>query len=187
MMKLSGESAAFDRPTRAEAVARAMAKRALAACSYWLLKSEPADYSIAMMQKEGRTVWDGVRNVVARKHLRAMAIGDRCLFYHSSCGKNVGVVGVVECVREAYADPVDAAWAVVDVAHVETWPSVLTLEELKAHKEEGGALAEMTLFRMARLSVQPVTPSQFEFICSLKPDGEADDGAVQAKNKKRKT
>jgi len=150
-----------------------MAKRALTAVvaasssrapAFWLLKSEPADYSIAMMEKEGTTVWDGVRNPVARKNLRAMAIGDQCLFYHSSCGKNVGVVGVVECVREAYPDPADANWAVVDVRHVQTWPDTVTLPLLKEHSGDDGALAGMVLFRQARLSVQPVTAAQFAFI-----------------------
>jgi len=77
--------------------------------AYWLLKSEPADYSIAMLEKEDqkKTCWDGVRNAAARKHLRAMRIGDKAFFYHSSCAR-VGIAGVVSVCRTAYDDPTDA-------------------------------------------------------------------------------
>ena len=74
----------------------ASAPQAPSACSCWLLKSEPSDYGIEQMEEEGRAVWDGVRSAAARKHMRAMRIGDRALFYHSSCGDAVGVVGEVE-------------------------------------------------------------------------------------------
>ena len=141
---------------------------ALAPSSFWLLKSEPADYSIAAMAKERVTMWDGVRNAVARKNLRAMRVGDRCLFYHSSCGAKVGVVGEVAVCRAAYPDPTDAAWAVVDVEHLETWPSTVTLPTLKAHAQ--GALSGMALFAQSRLSVQPVSKEHYEFVRSLRDD-----------------
>ena len=115
----------------------------------WLLKSEPADYSIAMMERDTTTQWDGVRNPVARKNMRAMKAGDRCFFYHSSCSK-VGIVGVVSVCKEAYPDPSDAKWACVDVKHEETWGEILPLEALKSpHDSVDG----MTLFRQPRLSV----------------------------------
>ena len=79
---------------------------ALAPSSFWLLKSEPSDYSIQQLAKDATTVWDGVRNAVARKNLRAMGEGDRCLFYHSSC-KLVGVVGEATVIRTAYPDPAE--------------------------------------------------------------------------------
>ena len=135
------------------------------ASRFWLLKSEPSDYSISAMEAEGRTVWDGVRNMQARKFMREMRLGDRCLFYHSSC-KNVGVVGEVKVVREAYPDPADANWSVVDVAHVETWPSIVSLDTLKTHKD--GALQGMKLLQQPRLSVQPVSAEHCAFVQSLR-------------------
>ena len=138
--------------------------------AYWLLKSEPADYSITKMASERRTVWDGVRNAIARKNLRAMSVGDRCLFYHSSCGKNVGVVGLVAVCASAYPDPVDIKWSVVDVEYVETFPMCISLETLKQHKD--GPLDGMALFRQPRLSVQPVSKEHFDFILSLRDGGD---------------
>ena len=158
------------------AVATASSARAPA---FWLLKSEPADYSISNMQKEGRTVWDGVRSAQARKHLRAMAVGDRCLFYHSSCGAKTGVAGVVTVARAAYPDPADANWAVVDVQHEETWSTAVTLPTLKEHKD--GALSGMVLFAQSRLSVQPVSDAHYAFVLSLRPP---DDAAAPAKRAK---
>ena len=131
--------------------------------SRWLLKSEPSDYSIADMEREGTTVWDGVRNPTARKNLRAMRVGDRALFYHSSAGSRTGVAGVVTVCKPAYPDPADAAWAVVDVQFDEIWPEVVTLEALKQHRD--GALAGMALFKAPRLSVQPVSEAHWTFVC----------------------
>ena len=99
----------------------------------WLLKSEPSDYSISQLASEGTTVWDGVRNAVARKNLRAMAVGDRCLFYHSSC-KQIGVVGEASVCRTAYPDPADEKWAVVDIRFVAAWDELVSLEKLKGFK-----------------------------------------------------
>lgn len=139
---------------------------AAAACSrsFWLVKSEPSDYSITMMESEHRTVWDGVRNAQARKNLRAMNVGDRCLFYHSSCAKT-GIAGIVSVAKAAYPDPADSAWAVVDMQHEETWNPLLPLAALKAHTD--GALNGLVLLRQPRLSVQPVTEEHFSFIEDL--------------------
>jgi len=133
--------------------------------SFWLLKSEPSDYSIVSMERDGQTVWDGVRNPLARKHLREMRVGDLCLFYHSSAGKRTGIAGVVKVDREAYPDPEDTKWAVVDVMHAETWQEIVTLDELKQHRE--GALVGMMLFKSSRLSVQPVSKGHFEYISRM--------------------
>ena len=133
--------------------------------SIWLLKSEPSDYSISQLKEEVTTVWDGVRNPVARKNLRAMAEGDVCLFYHSSC-KAVGVVGEATVVRTAYPDPADPKWAVVDIKFTEQWDERVSLDLLKEHKE--AALDGMVLFRQSRLSVQPVSKEHYEFIRSLR-------------------
>ena len=132
--------------------------------SCWLLKSEPSDYSISQLAAEGTTVWDGVRNAVARKNLRAMAAGDRCLFYHSSC-KQIGVVGEATVCRTAYPDPADAKWAVVDIRFEMAWDELVSLEKLKSFKET--SLQGMALFSQSRLSVQPVSTEHFEFIQGL--------------------
>ena len=132
---------------------------------FWLLKSEPDDYSIDMLQRDGFTCWDGVRNVVARKNLRAMLQGDSCLFYHSSCGKNVGVVGTCTVKRTAYPDPADAKWAVVDVEFGAKFSQPLLLPALKA--EQDGRLSGMALFRQPRLSVQPVSADHYNEILRM--------------------
>ena len=121
---------------------------------YWLIKSEPSDYSFEDMERDGETAWDGVRNALAQKHLRAMNVGDRCLFYHSSCGKHTGVVGTVRVSRAAYPDPNDGRYAVVDVKYESPLQALIPLTELKkcAHK-----LVGLALFAMPRLSVMPVT------------------------------
>ena len=133
----------------------------------WLVKSEPDDYSIQMMEEEGTTVWDGVRNAVARRNLRSMSVGDAVLFYHSSCN-DVGVVGLVEVASAAYPDPADEKWAVVDVRFRGAWPLV-PLAELKRHAD--GALEGLALFRQPRLSVQPVSAEHLEFIRALSGAG----------------
>ena len=71
---------------------------------YWLLKSEPDAYSIDDLEKQGVGIWDGVRNYTARNNLRTMREGDFVFFYHSST-KVIGIVGIAEVVREAYAEP----------------------------------------------------------------------------------
>ena len=166
-------------------IASATARLPMAPANYWLLKSEPSDYSIAMMQKEQRTVWDGVRNAVAQKNMRSMAVGDRCLFYHSSC-KLIGIVGLVSVCRAAYDDPTDGKYSVVDVQHEETWPQLLSLDTLKMHKET--TLNGLALLRMPRLSVQPVSRAHYEVILGLasaERDG-GDSSSVASGAKRRK-
>lgn len=129
---------------------------------FWLLKSEPDDYSIDMLQRDGSTCWDGVRNAVARKNMRAMREGDSCLFYHSSCGKHVGVVGTCTVCRPAYPDPADAKWSCVDVQFGAKFSEALLLPALKA--EQDGSLQGLALFRQPRLSVQPVSAAHYAHI-----------------------
>ena len=105
---------------------------------------------------------------MARKNLRAMKEGDLCFFYHSSAGKNTGIAGLVSVLREAYEDPLDAKWSVVDVEHRETWQPVLSLEAIKAHAAaEGGTLDGLILLRQPRLSVQPVSEPHFRVLSAL--------------------
>jgi predicted RNA-binding protein with PUA-like domain len=130
---------------------------------YWLIKTEPYKFSWEQFVRDGRAVWDGVRNFVARNNLRAMRQGDRALFYHSNEGKEV--VGVAEVSREYYPDPTATSgdWSVVDFVPVEPLKRPVALAEIKADP----ALAEMPLVRQPRLSVQPCTPEQFRHVLAL--------------------
>ena len=80
--------------------------------AYWLLKSEPESYSWDDLLREGETEWTGVRNPAAALHLKAMAVGDRALFYHS--GKEKAAVGVMESTRTAQQDGDEPRWVSVD-------------------------------------------------------------------------
>ena len=131
--------------------------------SYWLVKSEPAKYAFADLQRDGRTVWDGVRNNAAALHLKAMRLGDQVLYYHSQEG--LAVVGVAEVVREAFLDPSDPAgrFVAVELKPVRALPRAVTLQELKANP----ALAGLEMIRQSRLSVSPVRPNEWAEIVRM--------------------
>ena len=131
--------------------------------AYWLIKSEPGTYSIDDMQKEKTTFWSGVRNYQARNNLKAMKKGDKCLFYHSVT--NPGVVGIVEVIKEHYQDPTteETAWVVVDVTFKKKLKNIVPLEDIKATPK----LAQMVLVKSSRLSVQPVTDEEFDFVLKM--------------------
>ncbi len=131
--------------------------------NFWLVKSEPFKYSWDDFVKEKRGVWDGVRNFQARNNLKAMAVGDLVLFYHSNEGKDI--VGIAKVVREAYPDPTtdDDRWVVVDLEPVEKLPKSVTLETIKTDER----LQNITLIRQSRLSVSPVRPEEFDIIIGL--------------------
>lgn len=151
-----------------------MAKR------YWLMKSEPDEFSIDALQKVDVEPWSGVRNYQARNYMRdGMQVGDGVLFYHSNCDEP-GVVGLAEVASEAYPDPTqfdaksdyhDPAstreaprWLLVDVRYKRRLKRTITLAELKASAElEDFALVQ----RGNRLSVLPVTKAQWDFILAL--------------------
>jgi predicted RNA-binding protein with PUA-like domain len=124
----------------------------------WLIKSEPSVYSFANLEKDKRTVWDGIRSFEARNNLRAMKRGDICLFYHSNEGKEV--VGVAKVVKEPYADPTDDEWTVVEVAAVTPLKQPVSLADIKKNP----ALADMALVRKSRLSVGPVTDAELRAV-----------------------
>lgn len=143
---------------------------------YWLMKSEPDVFSIDDLKRVKREPWNGVRNYQARNFMREMKLGDRILFYHSNAAE-IGVVGVMEVLKEAYPDPTqfdpkseyfepaskkeDPRWSLVDVGFVEKFPRVVSLEELKGLPELEG----MALLRKGnRLSVIPVEAAQFKKI-----------------------
>ena len=122
------------------------------------MKSEPDVFSIDDLCRKNVAGWDGVRSYAARQHLRAMRAGDLALFYHSSVNPP-GIVGLMEIVREAYPDPAaeQSGWVQVDVKFIKKFPVLLTLEEIK----RSPTLRTMVLLRQGRLSVQPVTPSEW--------------------------
>jgi predicted RNA-binding protein with PUA-like domain len=129
---------------------------------YWLIKSEPMTYSFDRLVQEGSTRWDGVRNFAARNSLRAMTLGDLCLFYHSNEGKLVA--GIARVAREAYKDPTsEEDWSAVDVAPVHALTKPVTLQQMREHD----VLGKMMIFRRTRLSVVPVTKREFDTVVKL--------------------
>ena len=130
---------------------------------HWLVKSEPGTYSWERLVREGRTVWDGVRNAQARNHLAEMGRGDPVLFYHSGEGREV--VGVAKVVRVAYPEPGagDPRWVAVDLAPVRALRRPVALAEIKADR----SLAGIALVRQSRLSVMPLEPEQYARILAL--------------------
>lgn len=131
--------------------------------NYWLLKSEPDAYSWAKLVEDGLGHWDGVRNPTAAQNLRAMRVGDRAFFYHSTTGKEI--VGVMEIAREAYPDKTDVTgrWVMVDVKPVAPARTPVTLAAIKADAR----FKDLALVRFSRLSVQPVSPAHWKLLCKL--------------------
>ena len=124
---------------------------------HWLVKEEPEHYAYDQLEKDRKTVWAGVRNPLAQKHLRSIRKGDRIFYYHT--GKEKAVVGVARAVGDAYPDPGDGTGkaCVVDVAPEKKLPRPVTLAEIKADR----AFADFPLVRMSRLSVMPVTDTEW--------------------------
>ena len=156
------------------------AKKSSRAKKHWLVKTEPDVYSIHDLERDGSTMWDGVRNYQARNLMRDdMKPGDPVLVYHSNA-KPMCVAGVAEVSSEAYADPTafdekdkhydpksdpsDPTWMLVDIAHVQTFEVPLVRDALK---DEPKLAKMMLLQRGSRLSVQPVTKAEFEHVLKL--------------------
>lgn len=135
----------------------------MAAGSFWLVKSEPAKYAFADLQRDGSTVWDGVRNNQAALYLKAMKAGDQVLYYHSQEG--LAVVGIAEVSREAFPDPTDPAgrFVAVELKPVRPLARPVSLADMKANP----ALAGMAMFRQFRLSVSPVTPEEWNAVLGM--------------------
>lgn len=131
--------------------------------NYWLVKSEPFKYSWQQFEKDGKTVWDGVRNYAARNNLKNMKPGDRVLFYHSNEG--LEIVGIAEVLKEAYQDPTttENAWVVVEIKPLKQLKQPVTMKQVKADQR----LATMDLMRLGRLSVQVVKPEEWKVIMQL--------------------
>jgi predicted RNA-binding protein with PUA-like domain len=130
---------------------------------YWLVKSEPYEYSFEDLQKDGSTVWSGVRNYAARNHLRNMKKDDLVLYYHSR--KGLEVVGIAKVQKESYPDPTaeKGDWSAVDLMPVKHLAKAVSLKTIKATPE----LAEMPLVKIGRLSVMPLTAEEFTKVLAL--------------------
>jgi len=130
--------------------------------AYWLFKSEPFKWSWDMQKAKGDAgeEWDGIRNYQARNFMRDMKIGDQGFFYHSNEGKEI--VGIVEVCKEIHPDSTtdDPRWECVDIKAVKDMPKPVTLADVKATPE----LAEMSLVKSMRLSVQPVRPEEWALV-----------------------
>lgn len=124
----------------------------------WILKSEPSTYSYADLEREGRTVWDGIRNAQALIHVRSMKKGDQALFYHTGAEK--AVVGLARIASDPYPDPKegDERLAVVDLVPDKRLKAPVTLAAIKADP----AFATLGLVRHSRLSVVPVPADQWK-------------------------
>jgi predicted RNA-binding protein with PUA-like domain len=146
---------------------------------YWLMKCEPSAYAIGDLERDGTTSWEGVRNYQARNFMREMSLGDGVLFYASNAEPS-GVTGLAEVSRTAYPDkfamqkghkyfdekstPDDPIWSLVDIRFVATFPSIVSLDTLR----EAPGLENMVVLRKgSRLSIQPVTRSEFEIVKKL--------------------
>jgi predicted RNA-binding protein with PUA-like domain len=148
------------------------------ATKYWLMKSEADVYSIDDLKKDGRTMWDGVRNYQARNNMQEMKEGDLVLYYHSRQNPSA-VTGIARVVREAYPDPTqfdpknkyfdeksnedDPRWWLVDVEFVQKFDEQVGLPDIKQVK----ALSDMVLVNNSRLSVQPVRKKEFDRVLKL--------------------
>ena len=148
--------------------------------NYWLMKSEPDVYSIDDLQRDGREMWDSIRNYQARNMMRDdMRIGDQVFFYHSNC-KEPGIAGIARVCSKPYPDPTqfdeksryfdpkssadNPRWVLVDVEFVRKLDRVITLKEIKSHPE----LEDMILTRRGnRLSIMPVDARHWKIILSL--------------------
>ena len=130
----------------------------------WLVKTEPSTYSFADLQKEGKTVWDGVTNPVALKHLKSMAVGDEVFVYHT--GDEKRIVGIAKVVKAAYPDPKapDSKLSVVDLAAVRPLARPVTLAEVKADPR----FKDWELVRIGRLSIMPVGAERWKWILAWK-------------------
>jgi predicted RNA-binding protein with PUA-like domain len=133
--------------------------------AYWLLKTEPEEFSWDNQVKRGGKgeAWTGVRNFIARGNLKAMKKGERAFFYHT--GDEKQVVGIVQVIREAYKDPTDekGVFLAVDVEAEKPFPKPVTLAAVKAEPR----LKDMALAKYPRLSVQPVTAQEWKIVCAM--------------------
>ena len=128
--------------------------------NYWLVKQEPSTYSYDKLEKEKKTVWDGVHNNLALKHIRLMKKGDQALFYHT--GDEKRAVGIIKITKDPYPNPKedDKRFVVVDVKPVARLKRPVTLDEIK----KDSIFKNWELVRISRLSVMPVPQNLWDAI-----------------------
>ena len=138
--------------------------------AHWLVKEEPEHYGYDQLARDRKTMWAGVKNPLAQKHLRGIRKDDSIFYYHT--GKEKAVVAIATAVTDAYPDPGDASGKlyVVDIAPSKTLPKPVTLAAIKADK----AFASFPLVRMSRLSVMPVTPQEWKRIQDMSRSDRSD-------------
>lgn len=131
--------------------------------NYWLIKSEPYEFSWQQLQQDKRTDWSGVRNYAARNNLRDMKKGDLAFFYHSNVGQEI--VGIAKVTKEHYPDPTadSDTWVAVEFAPVKSFRQPVTLAMLK----QDPFFKDMDLVRLGRLSVGKVRPQEWDKICAM--------------------
>jgi predicted RNA-binding protein with PUA-like domain len=138
--------------------------------AYWLFKQEPSTYSYSQLEKDGKTVWDGVANNLALKHLRSIRKGDKAIFYHTGLERQA--VGLMDIVSEPYSDPKQkhaskpdstTSLVVVDVKPAGRFKKPVTLEQIKGDP----FFSQWELVRISRLSVMPVPSNIWDKIIEL--------------------
>ena len=131
--------------------------------AYWILKTDADSYPFDQLEREQRTVWDGVTNALALKHIRGMTPGDAVLIYHSNVGKEL--VGLARVTSAPYPDPKrnDPKLVVVDLEADRRLPKPVSLSAIKADPR----FADLGLVRMSRLSVIPVPPEQWRNLLQM--------------------
>ena len=131
--------------------------------NYWLIKSEPTNWSWLDQNKSKTTMWDGVRNYQARNNLIAMKKNDLCFFYHSVNEKQI--MGIVSVIKEHYPDPTDKTnkFVVVNIKINKSFPTPITLEKIKNEKK----LSHISLVKQSRLSVMPIDKKSWNIICKM--------------------
>ncbi|HMD97227.1 MAG TPA: EVE domain-containing protein [Terriglobia bacterium] len=129
----------------------------------WLLKSDPETYSYDDLERDHETVWDGVSNNLALKHIRSIRKGDQALVYHT--GEEKAVVGLAKIVSDPYPDPKhkDGRLVVMDIAAEKRLARPVSLDEIKKNP----AFKDFALVRLPRLSVMPVSEAQWEALLAL--------------------
>jgi predicted RNA-binding protein with PUA-like domain len=133
--------------------------------AYWLLKTEPDNYSYFDLERDGSTVWDGVNNALALKHLRTMEVGDLAFIYHT--GKERQITGIAKISSKPYADPAldDVKRVVVDVRAIRKVAQPVTLAQIK--QDVNSNWENFDLLRLPRLSVVPVSESHWQRLLEL--------------------
>ena len=131
--------------------------------AYWLMKSEPNEYSWDDLVAEKRDYWDGVRNYQASNNMKAMKKGDKAFFYHSVKARDI--VGIMKIVKEYYPDHTDPTgrFGMVDVAPVRPFKTPVNLTQIKADPR----FADISLVRQSRLSVLPLSAAHWKALCKM--------------------